>query len=176
MRNLGRLRLKHEWIILAMFVAQGLARGRVAGFQATSVGIIVWVVASVLLMSVLLPEWQRSGASLAWTGVGLNLIAVLVNNGMPVVVPPNVGSIAASASILRSLGFYQAVDRFTLGAAWGDILVARFGGAALALSAGDLLLVIGVVTIIVGACLEVGDLPEGERSSAMEHSGADASC
>ena len=160
-RHLAQLRFRYEWIILLTFVAQGVARGRLTGVHATSAGTTVWIMSSTLLMLALLAERRRPGVLLAWTGVGLNLVAVLANNGMPVVLPAGVDPGLASASIVRTLGFYQVAGKSTLGAIWGDVLVVKLGAALLVLSPGDVLLATGVAVIIAGACLGEEPRPQG---------------
>ena len=100
----------------------------------------VWVFASVGLIACLFANWDLPGLAVAAAGVALNLLVVLLNNAMPVV--------SVSAGALATSHFYKTATTSTL-AFLGDSMSVPLSGRFM-LSAGDVLLVVGVIAFIVG--------------------------
>jgi len=143
-------------IMLAAFLAQGLSRGRILGTHPSTWGLLVWSASSLCLVLVLL-FWSlpnssmgfRRGGVLIAIGTGSNLLVVLANEGMPVIAaePGVVQRVAASA------GFYALENAATIAPWLGDALGLTLANRAFLLSAGDILLAVGVVIAIVESTL-----------------------
>jgi hypothetical protein len=149
-RNLMGLRLRYEAVLLTAFVVQGIARGRIAGTDATPWGMPVWVVASVALCVLLAANLKLSGALVAASGVLLNLLVVLANGGMPVAA----SNVDAGGAVAQSASFYHSANGGTLAIWVGDAMEFALGGAQFLLSPGDTLLAVGVASLMVGAMLD----------------------
>jgi len=156
MRGLETISLRFELPVLGLFVVQGIARGRIAGTNASSLGFAVWVLSCVVLLVLLAPDWRRAGIWVVAIGLALNLLVVLFNGGMPVYVTTP-GSIGAAASISRSMGFYQLAGPGTALALLGDVIHLGVGGFRAMLSPGDVLLAVGVVAVIISAMIGNAD-------------------
>lgn len=153
LRGVEHIQLRFGWLLLLLFVVQGVARGRIAGASATSAGLIVWIVSCVLLVAVLLPNFRTPGVWLAIVGLILNLLVVLLNGGMPVF-SATVGSTAEAVSaVAKSSGFYQVAGQATIATLLADVLPLTVGRTRILLSSGDVLLVVGVVSLMVSAML-----------------------
>lgn len=151
-QGLMDLKLRFEIALLAAFVVQGVARGRISGTLATSWGLWVWVVASVFLCVLLAANLRHAGVLVAAAGVLLNLLIVLANGGMPVV---DSGGQALDA-VTRSAGFYHLANGGTLMPYLGDAMEFSAAGAQFMLSPGDVLLLAGVASLIGRAMLAEG--------------------
>lgn len=151
LRGIEAIRLKSEWVILAAFVVQGVARGRLLGTVASSYALIVWVAVSCLLVILLAVNHERRGALVAVAGVLINLDVVLLNVGMPVLVE---ASSRALTAIAGSGGFYQLASSGTVAPWAGDALALRFMNQAEFLSPGDVLLAVGVAVMVAAAMLD----------------------
>jgi len=156
LRRLGSLHLAGAPIVLVAFLIQGFARGRLLGTTATSWGVLLWGVSSLLLVAVMMLWTVRKsdpavvgGGTLVAIGTGLNLLVVLANAAMPVasVLPGVREGVDASA------GFYILANPSTALVALGDVLPARIAGVLSLLSAGDVLLVVGVAVVLCQATL-----------------------
>jgi hypothetical protein len=133
---------------LMLFVMQALARGPVVGALG-QLGVALWAGCSVGLLFILLANRQSLGAMIAALGVGLNLLVVLLNGGMPVVAA-NVNELeSVGSAVAASQGFYTLADQRTVLPVLGDVLPAANGMASI----GDVLLVLGVVVFVVNAML-----------------------
>jgi hypothetical protein len=144
----ARIRLRYEWVLLAAFVVQGVARGRFVGTAASPLGLVVWAGVSILLVVLLGANGSSSGALVAACGALLNLDVVLLNRGMPVVTgaaPRVLGAIA------RSGGFYQLASSWGLATWAGDALPLHALGQSELFSVGGVLLSVGVAVLIAGA-------------------------
>ena len=130
---------------------QGIARGRIGGTSASLVGLVVWVVSCIILIVLLIPDWRRVGIWVVGVGLALNLLVVLANGGMPVLVTDPIALSKAGAPIARSMGFYQLAGPGTALAPLGDVVPLGLGAYRVLLSPGDVLLVVGVATLIVGS-------------------------
>ncbi len=91
-------------------------------------------------------------------GIGLNLLVVLANGFMPVAVP---GDRATTTALTLASGFYGPGGRDAVLAWLGDVLLLPLFGATYALSAGDVLLMVGII------CLIVKLMQEGSKTSAL---------
>lgn len=148
-RNLMEFRLRYEIVLLVAFVAQGVARGRIAGTHATSWGMLVWIAASVSLCVLLVANLKHAGALVAAAGVLLNLLVVLANGGMPV----TAGEGGVGGAIAQSAGFYRLANDGTLALWAGDAMELAIGGAQFLVSPGDVLLAVGVAIVTAGVML-----------------------
>jgi len=84
--SLTRFRLRAEPLLLGSLVAQAilprvLPVGVVDDLVATYA---LWVLPALMVMSVLLVNGRHPGLAVAAAGIGLNLLVVLANGGMPV--------------------------------------------------------------------------------------------
>jgi hypothetical protein len=160
-RGLMRLELRFEVALLVAFVVQGAARGRIAGTSATSWGMLMWVIASVLLFALLLANLKQTGAIVAAAGVLFNLLVVLANGGMPITASGDAG-----AAVTQSAGFYHLANGGTLVPWAGDAMEYVFGDMQFMLSPGDVVLAVGVASVIAGAML--GDGGDGHHSGDVD--------
>ncbi len=160
LRRVAHLRLRFEWLLLTLFVLQGIARGRLPGLTARASGapIWVWVLISLALTLVLVANRSTPGALIAAAGILMNVMVVTLNLGMPVGRPTTFQTEAASG------GFYHAVDPATLFAWLGDSM--RVGGDthALWVSPGDAALAVGVVVMLVGVMIQGTSSDHSERT------------
>lgn len=143
------------WLMLmGAFIAQGVARGRTLGLSATAVGVVVWAVASLTICAALAwrcrarGQGECVGLRLVALGTFLNVVAVLLNQGMPATSIPGV-----ARAVGASEGFYVHVNAATILPFLGDVLVAGGNGLRFVLSVGDVLLMIGVCLVITGLML-----------------------
>ena len=132
MRGLARVRLRHELFLIAVFLVQAVARGRLVGVSASSWGRPVWVCASIVLIGLLLTNARVPGVRVVVLGVLLNLVVVVANQGMPVMHGP--ASVAAAVG--RSAGFYGIVGVGTIGAWVGDVIPISLAGGRYLLTSG----------------------------------------
>lgn len=157
-QGISRLRLRGEFAILATFVIQGIARGRVAGATATTVAMDVWVAASLVLVGLLLMNFEYPGVLLTAVGTLLNLIVVLANGSMPVL-PSSDLHVQQARLSAASGGFYGLVHPGTLAVWGGDVLRLAFFDQRYFLSVGDLLLAVGVAVIVADAMMAPAEHP-----------------
>jgi hypothetical protein len=151
-RNLKHLRIGHEGPVILLFAVQALARGRIAGTSASSIGLSVWVLSCVALLGFLMADWRRPGVWVLCVGMALNLLVVLLNGGMPIAVGERLGDVAVS--VARSASFYQLAGPGTLLTLLGDVVPLGAGAYQVLLSPGDALLAIGVAVFMVDGMLE----------------------
>lgn len=152
-RRLESAHIRFEWAALMLFVIQAVARGRVSGAGASTLGMAIWVGSGVVLLAILAPDWRHAGVWLIGLGLGLNLIVVLLNGGMPVVVPSDVTVGSAAQSIAGAAGFYQLAGPGTHAKLLGDVIRLGAAGSRILVSPGDILLLIGLTAFIVDAML-----------------------
>jgi hypothetical protein len=162
-RGLQEINLRFEVPVLVLFVAQGVARGRLAGTSASAFGLVVWVTSCLLLLVLVAPDWRRPGVWVVGTGLAANLLVVMLNGGMPITVPGWVSMDQAATSIARSVGFYALAGPGTLLAGLGDVVLLAIGSYRILASPGDVLLALGVSALIVDAMLTH---PDGHKSLA----------
>jgi len=146
--GLARIHLRHEWLVLALFVFQGFARGRLSGGGATGWALMGWLFSSSILVGVLAVNWRIPGTAVAIFGTLSNVLVVGLNFGMPFATEA-VGIASPNAYALISWGgFYRAVDAGTLLPSLGDVIPLHLWDSALVLSLGDLALAIGVIAVV----------------------------
>jgi len=160
-RGLEAVGLRHELPVLILFVVQGVARGRIAGTTASTVGTAVWVCSCIALVVVLAPDWRRPGVWIVCVGMGLNLLVVLVNGGMPILLEGKELVSASVSTISESMGFYQIAGPGTVVAALGDVVLLAVGGYRVLVSCGDILLVVGVSLFVADAMIGFGVAQRG---------------
>lgn len=160
---LSRLDVRFGWLVLGSFIVQSLSRGRILGLVApTTLSLPLWVLSSVTLLIALFVNRKIPGMVVAGIGLLLNLDVFLANAAMPVG-GATLGAkhaVQVAQGILRSGGFYRAVDASTLLAWLSDTIPVQAGVASTLLSAGDLLLMIAVVTVIVSAMTGAARSPQ----------------
>ncbi|MGV8083159.1 MAG: DUF5317 family protein [Coriobacteriia bacterium] len=145
LNTLAQLRIHLQWLILPLFVLQGAARGRLPGLDETSVAQLFWIAVSVILVGSVIANWRFPGMLVAAVGITLNMLVVLLNQGMPVVLK------TGSASGAQVEGFYhfaQAGDALRF---LGDCLTLSLPFGYFLLSPGDVVLAVGVVIVIITA-------------------------
>jgi hypothetical protein len=149
-RSLTEVTLKGEGLILVLFALQAIARGRgVPMVVGASAGTFIWVALSLVLAAILSASGSVPGTILMGVGIGLNVLVVLANGFMPV----SADSGAAIGHSLSSVatdshGMYAMAGANTLLEMLGDTLPVSMLGIAVVLSAGDVLLAIGVIELI----------------------------
>jgi len=144
---LSELRLRGELLIVPLFVAQALLRGRLLGLtESTNLAVPVWVMVSLSLAVCLFLNLRVRGSFVLAMGFVINAIVVLANQGMPVATPGIPVNGVAS-------GFYVIAGPSTLGSFAGDVMPAQLGSTTLMISVGDVLLVVGVCTMLISAML-----------------------
>ena len=149
--GLVEVSLRFEWLVLVLFVVQAISRGRIAGIGASAIGIAVWAFTCLALLAFLSPDVRRPGVWIVGVGIALNMLVVLVNGGMPIILPESAVSSTTVASVAQSMGFYQMAGPGTVLTALGDVIVLGWGGYRALMSCGDVLLAIGVAVFIVDA-------------------------
>lgn len=138
--NLGRLPLRYPYAIFALFLVQALSRARIVpSVHLSEAAVTAWGIASLALVFVASRSFRVvPGLSLLVVGWAMNLLVVLLNSGMPVLV-----------SSLSPRPFYHAATKGDLLVFMADVIPA----GSMLVSAGDLVAVVGIVTIIArGMC------------------------
>jgi len=148
--GLSHVKLRFEWVLLAAFIAQAVLRGRLANTVTSGMGLLVWASASLVLIGVLWLQHEIPGLLIAAVGVAMNLLVVLLNQGMPVSLP--LGEVATRVGG-ASAGFYHLAGPNTYARVLGDALPLYLGGSVYILSIGDVLLCLGVIVLIVNSML-----------------------
>jgi len=148
-RTLGTARLRGETAVLALFALQALFRGPLIGHLG-ELGVALWAGCSIGLLMVLRINLRAYGVAVAALGIGLNLLVVLLNGGMPVVPAGPSDLRAVTAAVAGSGGFYVLADQRTMLTVLGDVLPAGGGMASI----GDLLLVLGVAIFMIRVMVE----------------------
>jgi len=146
--NLKNPWLRFEGVVLVLFIAQGLARGRlVSWIPGTSIGAGIWVALCLALVVVLAANINRPGVAVAIVGLLLNVVVVMLNFGMPVGDSP---AFDVSREAWPVLDFYHAVSDSTIAPFMADVLPLQLDGAYF-VSIGDIALFVAVVTILISA-------------------------
>lgn len=151
LRRLGYMNWRWSWLALALFILQGVARGRLPGSVGwAGPGVFVWGACSLVLVALLLGERRSPGMLIAAVGILLNVLVVMLNGAMPVGMPP--GGTGATAAIDVALRvFYQPLGPQTLLPVFGDVVPLPALGGWTLVSIGDVLLVVGVSVWLVAA-------------------------
>jgi hypothetical protein len=153
LRRLGNLRLRFEWLILPLFVVQAVSRGRLLGVVGASEwSTAVWTVSSCALVCAMLMNWRVPGMSLGAAAILLNLDAVMLNHGMPVLIAQatSPSAIAGVSEIVRGTGsFYKLAAQGDLMGWLGDCIPLAIGRSVLLVSPGDVALMVGVAVVVV---------------------------
>jgi len=146
--NLKKPWLRFEGVVLVLFVAQGLARGRlVPWLPSASAGAGIWVGLCIALVFVLCASFNRPGVAVAITGLLMNITVVMLNFGMPVG-----GNVALDlpAVVSSDTGFYHGLSQSTIVPMMADVLPLQLGGTYL-VSIGDVALSVAAITILISA-------------------------
>lgn len=154
----GLLTTRWQWsgLTLSLFVAQAAARGRLPGMLGwTHLVQGVWVACSIALIVLLITEWQSPGMAVAACGVLLNVMVVVMNGRMPVGLPPTGQPFAFDSLVGAQRAFYQQAGSETLASALGDVVPIGVFGSWTMLSAGDIMLGVGVCVWITAAMTAV---------------------
>jgi hypothetical protein len=155
--GLAELKLRYEWPVLALFVIQAVARGRLLGMVgASQLSLAVWVLASSLLVLAMAANWRIPGMALGATGVLMNVDVVLLNAGMPVRLgdSANTMSVAVAAEFAHSTGSFYRVAQQADALKWlGDSMPITMGRSLVLVSPGDIVLVVAVAVVIVHGML-----------------------
>lgn len=144
--RLQHIHLKWELPILLLFMIQGLARGRLPGVSAAVAGLLVWMLCNVAIVVLLAWDANTPGIPTVMTGVGLNLLAVLLNSGMPVSI--GTPSSSSAAALQAAAGFYHPLANHSLAPALADVLPLGMWGGRGVFSVGDLALLCGCVALV----------------------------
>jgi hypothetical protein len=151
--RLGHLKLRFEWLIIPLFVAQAVARGRVLGMVgASQLSLLVWTLASVVLVAAMLANWTIPGMALGAAGILMNIDVVLVNGTMPVVLGDHaeLAGTVSVAEVARSTGsFYRVATPGDLLLSLSDVMPVTWGRSVLLVSPGDVVLMVAVAVVIV---------------------------
>jgi hypothetical protein len=162
LRALLRLRLRHRWLILAAAAVQ-LARLSFPVRGAAPV-VLMWslVVAFVLVN---LSPLDRSGRLAALTfagGLSMNFAAIVTNGGMPFSVPAARTAGFTSAAITADVPAHPHLTTGSRLAALADVLPVPH--LHIVASAGDLLIITGIVWLLVSIMVRPG--PEARTLSS----------
>lgn len=144
--SLAQLRLKHEGLLVGLFLLQGVLRGRFPGIdEASAWAIAVWGAACLALVLLLLPSRGLPGVPVLIVGLAANLWVTLVNQGMPYVA-------LDGGAIVNAGRFYHLASTATSFAWMGDVVPDPSMRSLLSL--GDLLLFVGMVVVVLSAAVE----------------------
>lgn len=139
--GLQQERLRFPAVLLVLFMAQGIARGRMLGFSGWGdAGITLWGLISVCISCLMLVE-SSPFLRLAGLGTLLNALVVLANGYMPV-------ATAAETTAPYFYVFSNSVARFII---IGDVLPLPLFGSIYYLSVGDVLLIVGVAVFVLNS-------------------------
>ncbi len=157
-RGIANIRVTHPLVVGILFVAQAIARSRYFESGVGTWGLPIWALISTVFAISVARSGNR-GLQLVGVGVLLNLLVVLANGGMPV---------DASAATLGALDsdFYHAASSATHLLWLGDVLRLPLLGGDLLLSAGDVLLLLGVEVAIIEAVLQPSDALDADEERA----------
>jgi len=144
-RGLSDASVRLPYVILSLYLVQSIARGAAAS-RLGQASVLVWGACSIALFVVILGQPLSRGLAIAAAGIALNTLVILLNWGMPVVLPPGTET-AGVRAVAASGGFYHLADSRTYATVLGDVLPAGSGVASL----GDLLLAVGVGMFIIDA-------------------------
>lgn len=147
LRRLGSVKLRGEGILLAVLVFQlVVVRLPLGGVVPESVLVYgAWVLPGLILVSILLLNHRSPGFRIATIGVGLNIIVVALNTGMPVQAASMASVTESFSSFLESSWLHIPVDAATRLTILADILPVPGPAWHRGLvSLGDVLLVAGV--------------------------------
>lgn len=141
-RRLSEIELRGAGRIVGLFVLQGLLNSREMGHGGLGEwAVVLWgIICALLVLQVWASARTVSGLSVVATGIVLNLLVVLLNGGMPFLCDESLGG--------SGLAFYHRGGQGTV-LPWLADVVPVPGG--LLVSAGDVLLATGVVSVIVRA-------------------------
>ena len=153
LEGLSQVPLRGAVVILSLFVAQALFRRGAFGFDQLSAiwTVWLWCVASVGLIAVCIVNRRVPGMLIIAAGIGLNLLVVMLNAGMPVggALADSLDMAPTAASIQSSGGFYVPVESATAIPVLGDVIPVLVPGVFRALvSLGDLVMFVGAGVLI----------------------------
>lgn len=147
--RLGRLQLVHPEALIGAFVLQAAAP-----FAPRGLRFPLLIFSYLLVLTVLVLNRRSTGAAIAAVGVLLNFIVIALNGGMPV----SLAAVRAlgGATPIFSDGVHVALTEATRLAWLGDIWREPFPPWRAIISAGDMLLSLGVLAIVVENMRYVG--------------------
>jgi hypothetical protein len=149
----------HPFAILLLFVLQGIVRGRLGTEEWLGWGLLLWAFLTTGLIVVIALTMPELGMRVVAVGIGLNVLVVLANGFMPVALPTS----SVSATGAPVLGFYGVAGTDVVLAWLGDVLPLPLPSATYALSAGDVLLMVGVMCLVLKLMTEG---PQGRGASS----------
>ncbi len=160
LRRLKLVELRYPYLLLAAFLVQGIARGRLVVPGAASWSVVIWGAVSLVLVAALLVQRDSPMLNLVAVGVALNLLVVLLNGFMPIYAGPGVDLAAATQAMSNSGGFYALGTSATIARVLADGLALPVFGHAYLLSVGDVLLLCGATGFLAASMLrEDADVP-----------------
>lgn len=145
--SIGNVHIRGGTWMIALFVVQGFARGRLADFlpDAGRLAIVVWLISSSAILALLVLNRAIDGLPIAALGLGFNAAVVLANGAMPV------AGVSSNSSSIVLPPMYEPIDATTRLAWLADIVTLRLWNAHYLISAGDVLLALGAATFVVAA-------------------------
>lgn len=156
LRALAELRLDHESLLVLLFVLQGLLRGRLPWIDDVSQwAVTAWAAVCVTLIFLLLPSRRLPGVAPLVAGLGSNVLVTLANTGMPYV--------ATDPSVRVESAFYLPAHDATHLVWLGDVLPDP--SQRWLLSFGDLLLLVGFVSIVLYGATQSYGAPKGAEDA-----------
>ena len=165
--QLKNVRLRYE-MLLPLGLALQVGVSHVPGVDAAWV-VVAWLAGASLLLIAALSNWPYLGLRIVATGVLLNAIVILANGGMPVSSQAlqYLGATDPEALLATASPLYFLANEATALLLFGDVLPVP--GPSLmrsVASAGDVLLMIGVVVLVLEmAGVELRTTREDEASS-----------
>jgi hypothetical protein len=153
--GLAHLPLRGDYVLVIVLLMQGVLPVLSASGVSREVLYWVWTATFPVMAGVCLLNFKVPGMSVAALGVALNAVAVLLNNGMPVL-PAAVIAAGGAVEMLRSPDFaHNAVSAATKLPFLADVLaIPGPAGVRGVVSAGDLLLAGGVAGAVGWAVRE----------------------
>lgn len=143
------LRLVGQGPLLMLYVLQSVARGRFPrAAEISAIAFWVWVLAVLGILVILCCNWRHPGVAVIAFGLAANLAVVLANGAMPVSVPRALWHSGIAERVGGSV-MYVDSNVGTLVPWLGDVVPSGLGGGSLLLSVGDIMLVVGVCSLLV---------------------------
>jgi hypothetical protein len=155
--GLKRLRLRGEFVLVAVLLVQGVLPLISAGGATRQLLYWAWAVTFPVMAGVCIANYRVPGIALAGVGLAMNAAVILLNSGMPVL-PEAVVAAGGVMTALKSTDFaHNVATAATRMRGLADILpIPGPAGIRGVASAGDVLLAGGVATAIAASLLRSG--------------------
>lgn len=143
LRSLDGVRIRHEPLVLILFVLQALARGVIQDRpHIAEWTILLWGACCLALITALIHSVSVPGVLVLACGLAANLLVTLANQGMPLDDPTGSADVAGV--------FYRLSNQATTLRWLGDVLPDP--SMTWLLSLGDMLMVVGLLVLVLHGC------------------------